>query len=167
MPATGGTKSTSSSIARSLFIVALLLSLAFTVCSQLPALAQTDYTYLAFHTEMKINANGSLLVRNKVTYEFPASSRLVGLFVPSFYGRLVEGRVLGGDGTVLPDGTWGLSEDERGYSFWCDTGATGTVATCIYEYLLDDAFVASRREAHEALFGKAAKHHRAGRYRRQ
>jgi len=141
VPATGGTKSTSSSIARSLFIVALLLSLAFTVCSQLPALAQTDYTYLAFHTEMKINANGSLLVRNKVTYEFPASSRLVGLFVPSFYGRLVEGRVLGGDGTVLPDGTWGLSEDERGYSFWCDTGATGTVATCIYEYLLDDAFV--------------------------
>lgn len=143
MPEKSGATLNPGYAARSLFVVALLVFLAFALFAQLPARAQTDYSYSAFHTEMTINSDGTLLVRSEVTYDFLTSSGFVGLFVPSSYGRMAEGRVLGGDGTALPDGTWGLREDGGGYSFWCDCSGAGEKATYIYEYLLYDSFVQS------------------------
>lgn len=125
---------------RSLVLPALLVALALPLLCPGTADAQPAYDYGAFYTELNINADGSLLVRNKVTYEFQDSSGWVGLFVPASYGTLAEARVLAGDGTVLPDGSWDYEEASDGYTLWCKVSDAGPAATFTYEYLLYDAF---------------------------
>ncbi len=126
------------------FVVLALLALALLLLPlrARPAQAQGEYSYDSFHTELTINADGTLLARNKVSYAFAGTSVKVGLFVPSSYGELIEARVLGGDGEPLPEGAWGYEGREGGHTLWCD-GAGAAAATFTYEYLLDRAFTNS------------------------
>jgi uncharacterized membrane protein YgcG len=121
-------------------LILVLLCLVLLLLCPTVAQAQPTYTYDAFHTELTINSDGSLLVRNKVTYEFQDTSGWVGLFVPASYGTLVEASVLGGDGAVLPESAWDYEQGADGYTLWCDSSGAGPVATYIFEYLLYDAF---------------------------
>ncbi len=122
---------------------ALLIALVLTLLCPTSAQAQPSYSYGAFLTELNINADGSLLVHNKVTYEFQDSSGWVGLFIPASYGTLQEARVLGGDGAVLPESSWDFEENAEGYTIWCEVSGAGPMATFTYEYLLNGAFVVS------------------------
>ena len=122
-----------------LFILSLL-AVAMLCC---PAAVEAEpvYTYSAFHTELTINADGSLAVSNKVTYDFQDSSGIVGLFIPASYGTLQEVQILGGDGVPLPDDSWSYEQGVDGYNLWCNSSGAGAAATYIYQYLLYDAFV--------------------------
>jgi len=120
----------------SLVAVALLLALMLVTLCPSTAQAQPSYTYSSFHTEFNINADGSLLVRNKVTYRFQDTSGWVGIFIPASYGTVTEASVLGGDGVVLPDSIWDSEETADGYTLWCNVYEAGPTATFTYEYLL-------------------------------
>jgi uncharacterized membrane protein YgcG len=119
-----------------LFSVIMFISLFPALLIPSAAQAQPTYTYAAFHTELNVNADGSLLVRNKVTYEFGDPAGWVGLFVPASYGKVVEGRVLGADGAALPDDSWDQDQSPDGYTLWCDSSGAGANATYVFEYLL-------------------------------
>ncbi len=105
-----------------------------------PSMAQSSYVYDSFHTELTINSDGSLLARNKATYEFRDSTDWVGLYIPFSYGKLVDARVLGADGSVLPEDQWSFHEGEDGYMLWCNSSGAGPLATYIFEYRLYGAF---------------------------
>ncbi len=116
-------------------LVVLLLAAFITAEAQ----AQPTYRYASFHSEITINSDGSLLVRDKVAYDFQDPPGWVGLTIPSYYGTVMEGRVLGGDGTPLPEDDWDYEQTENGYTLWCYTSEAGRTASYIYEYLLFDA----------------------------
>jgi uncharacterized membrane protein YgcG len=103
--------------------------------------AEPVFTYSAFHTDMTINADGSLLVSSKVSYDFQDPPGMVGLFIPASYGTFVEGEVLAGDGSPLPDGTWSYERVTEGYTLRVNSSGAGASATYIYRYLLYGAFV--------------------------
>jgi uncharacterized membrane protein YgcG len=119
-----------------LFMLALLLLAALFPSG---VHAQPSYRYGAFHSEITINADGTLLVRDKVTYEFQDPSGWVGLTIPSAYGKVIEGKVLAGNGDPLPDDAWEHEQNVNGYTLWCYTSDAGPSATYIFEYLLSDA----------------------------
>lgn len=121
-----------------LFVI-LMLAAASLFYSAPPALSQSSYSYDSFHTELTINTDGTLRVRNKATYVISDASVKVGLFIPSSYGKVMEARVLGGDEAPLPDGKWGYEQGSDGYTLWFEAGGGTPLATCIYEYLLDGA----------------------------
>ncbi|MEW6553134.1 MAG: DUF2207 domain-containing protein [Actinomycetota bacterium] len=125
-----------------LLAVPLLLATAIFLC---PAGAQAEpvFTYGAFHTAMTINADGSLLVSSKVSYDFQDPSGTVGLFIPASYGTLVEAEVLAGDGSPLPSDAWSYDTGTDGYTLWVDSSGAGPTATYIYRYLLYDALIQS------------------------
>lgn len=125
--------------ALTLFLLFTLILLLLVILLPATARAQPAYTYQAFHSEITINSDGSLLVRVKATYEFQDPPGWVGIFIPSSYGTVVESRMLGGDDTPLPDGSWNYVQYDTGYELKCSTYDAGPVETYIYEYLLYDA----------------------------
>ncbi len=126
-------------------VAALRLLFAAAVFILSPALfpdtarSQPAYSYDSFHTEIEVSRDGSVLVRNRITYSFQDDSGWVGIFVPAAYGRVTEARVLAGDGSELPRERWDYEEDDSGYTLWCLAEETGPTATFIYEYTLQGA----------------------------
>ena len=129
--------SSGKSAARCLLLAA---ALAFLLASfSTPASSQSAYTYDSFHTEIEVSSDGTVLVRNMVTYSFQGEPGWVGISIPYSYGSLVEGRVLAGDGSELPRELWSQEEGEAGYTLWCLAEGAGPNVTRIYEYRLRGA----------------------------
>ena len=140
MPAGAIAKKRRRSMAAFILLFSLLLFLSWPLFFSSPALSEPDYSYSAFHTVLTINSDGSLRVRNKVTYEFQDAGKQVRLFVPASFGRLVEAQALKGDGSPLPEGSWGFEQTAEVYTLWVDSSGSGATASYIFDYLLYEAF---------------------------
>ncbi len=119
------------------FVSALLAFLLFP--SPRPASSQPAYTYESFHAAIEVSGDGMVMVRDKVTYAFQDHSGWVGISIPSSYGKVVEARVLAGDGSELASERWDHEQDDSGYTLWCLVEDAGPSATFIYEYKLQGA----------------------------
>lgn len=116
--------------------VCLLITLASPArsCAQSPA-----YAYRSFDSDITINADGSLLVRDTASYIFEGEREWVGLTVPAAYGRVGEARVLDAAGNLMPEGGWSLNKTGEATIMRCYTGDAGSEITVIYEYSLYDS----------------------------
>lgn len=121
---------------KALVLAAALIPLLFLPLVPGTASAQEPYSYLAFHSDITVNADGTVLVRDKVAYTFSQGGEWVGIFVPSDYGRMSSARVLDASGEPLAEGDWDCEADENGFSLWARNAAGAASSTFIYEYAL-------------------------------
>lgn len=120
-------------ILRHALLVTLLTAVALSLCAA-GAGAQPSYSYQAFHSHFTVNSDGTLLVRNTVTYKFENPSGWVGLSVPATYGYVEDARVLDAGGEPLPEGAWDGERDEEGFTLWFHCTGASPDTTVIYEF---------------------------------
>lgn len=125
---------------KAVFLGALLsLLLIGALIPTFPALSQPTYTYLAFHSEFHVQADGTVIVRHRVTYRFQNPSGWVGLNLPTSLGRVTAAQVLSGGGEPLPDELWDFEQDESGCVIWFNCSSAGETTTVIYQFTVVDA----------------------------
>ncbi|NPV59584.1 MAG: DUF2207 domain-containing protein [Actinobacteria bacterium] len=98
--------------------------------------AQASYSYQAYHSDITVNPDGTLLLRDRVTYGFTSPGEWVGLYIPVSYGEMGDARVLDASGVELAQDAWAREDGDEGTTLWCRDLAGAAEATFIYEYSL-------------------------------
>ncbi len=106
-----------------------------------PLIAQNDevpqeypYVFASYGMDIRVEADSSLHVQERVTYRFSGFGEWVGIYIPFEYGNIYNPRVLNEYGRPLPDELWELEWAEEGVTLWYNgEGSTGD-STVIYDY---------------------------------